>query len=64
VIPPCARTTGVQISTTWLNIAFLVLAAILLVRFFTSGGLPMLKMMGGSPGDTAHHDHHGHERHE
>jgi uncharacterized membrane protein YraQ (UPF0718 family) len=44
--------------TTWLNITFLVLAAVLLVRFFTSGGLPMLKMMGGSP-DNAHHDHHG-----
>ncbi|OLE22755.1 MAG: hypothetical protein AUG44_24120 [Actinobacteria bacterium 13_1_20CM_3_71_11] len=47
--------------TTWLNIAFLVLAALLLVRFFTSGGLPMLRMMGGSP-DAPHHDHHaGHE---
>jgi uncharacterized membrane protein YraQ (UPF0718 family) len=48
--------------TTWLNIAFLVLAAVLLVRFFTSGGLPMLKMMGGSPDDAAHHDDHaGHD---
>jgi hypothetical protein len=35
--------------TTWLNIAFLVVAAILIVRFFTTGGLPMLRMMGGSP---------------
>jgi uncharacterized protein len=33
--------------TTWLNIAFLALAAVLLVRFVTSGGLPMLRMMGG-----------------
>ena len=35
--------------TTWLNIAFLAVAAVLLVRFFRNGGLGMLKMMGGSP---------------
>ena len=35
--------------TTWLNIVFLALAVLLLVRFFASGGLPMLRMMGGSP---------------
>jgi uncharacterized membrane protein YraQ (UPF0718 family) len=50
--------------TTWLNIAFLALAAVLIARFITSGGIPMLRMMGGSP-DTGHdqHDHndgHGH----
>jgi hypothetical protein len=39
--------------TTWLNIAFLVVAAILITRFATTGGLPMLRMMGGSP-DTGH----------
>jgi uncharacterized protein len=44
--------------TTWLNIAFLVLAAVLLARFVASGGLPMLRMMGGSP-DSAD-EHHGH----
>jgi uncharacterized membrane protein YraQ (UPF0718 family) len=39
--------------TTWLNIAFLLLVAILVVRFVRSGGLPMLAMMGGQPsGDT------------
>jgi len=43
--------------TTWLNIAFLILAAILIVRFVTSGGLPMVRMMGGSPdAGPAHHD--------
>jgi uncharacterized membrane protein YraQ (UPF0718 family) len=46
--------------TTWLNIAFLLLAALLLVRFFTSGGLPMLRMMGGSPATADDHDHHDH----
>ncbi|GAY10978.1 permease [Pseudonocardia sp. N23] len=49
--------------TTWLNIAFLILAAALVVRFVRSGGTPMLAMMGGSP--SSEHDHpdsrdHGH----
>jgi uncharacterized protein len=35
--------------TTILNIIFLLVAAALVVRFFRSGGTPMLKMMGGSP---------------
>ncbi|MGW3511711.1 permease [Streptomyces sp. NPDC000994] len=39
--------------TTWLNIAFLLLAALLLVRFWRTGGLSMLRMMGGSP-NTGH----------
>ena len=44
--------------TSWLNIVFLALAAVLVVRFFSSGGMPMLRMMGGSPGDgEGHHDH-------
>ncbi|WP_082971192.1 permease [Mycobacterium sp. 852002-51971_SCH5477799-a] len=42
--------------TTWLNIAFLALAAILVARFVTSGGLPMVRMMGGSP-DAPEHQH-------
>jgi uncharacterized membrane protein YraQ (UPF0718 family) len=33
--------------TTWLNLAFLVVAAVLVVRFVRTGGLPMLRMMGG-----------------
>ncbi|WP_037628840.1 permease [Streptomyces aureus] len=36
--------------TTILNIAFLALAAALLVRFFRTGGLGMLRAMGGGPG--------------
>jgi uncharacterized protein len=35
--------------TSVLNVIFLLLAAALLVRFFRSGGGPMLKMMGGAP---------------
>ena len=43
--------------TTWLNIVFLVLAVTLIARFITSGGLPMLRMMGGSP-DAEQPGHH------
>jgi len=52
--------------TTWLNIVFLLLAAMLVIRFFRTGGVPMLRMMGGAPdGDQADHDHaaHGHADH-
>jgi uncharacterized membrane protein YraQ (UPF0718 family) len=35
--------------TTWLNIVFLVLAAILIIRFIRTGGIAMLRMMGGAP---------------
>lgn len=45
--------------TTWLNIAFLVVAAPLVIRFVTSGGLPMVRMMGGSPDAQPHHGDHG-----
>jgi uncharacterized protein len=37
--------------TTWLNISFLVVAAVVIVRFVTTGGVSMLRMMGGSPHD-------------
>jgi uncharacterized membrane protein YraQ (UPF0718 family) len=49
--------------TTWLNIIFLLIAAALVARFVTSGGLPMARMMGGSPDaqpDQTDHSHHGH----
>jgi uncharacterized membrane protein YraQ (UPF0718 family) len=49
---------GVSLNyTTWLNIAFLILAAVLVVRFVRTGGIPMLRMMGGEP-DAAEHAHH------
>ena len=50
--------------TTWLNLAFLVLTAFLLMRFVRTGGIPMLRMMGGSPespdgsGRPPHGQHH------
>jgi uncharacterized membrane protein YraQ (UPF0718 family) len=53
--------------TTWLNIVFLLAAAVLLVRFTRTGGIAMLRMMGG-PADADHsaHDHaaHAHAAHE
>ncbi|TVZ06901.1 permease [Trebonia kvetii] len=46
--------------TTWLNIVFLVLALVLILRFVRTGGGMMLKMMGGSPetGTSAHSQAH------
>jgi uncharacterized membrane protein YraQ (UPF0718 family) len=46
--------------TTWLNIAFLALAAVLGVRFVKTGGLPMLRSMGGSPDAEDDHCQHNH----
>jgi len=40
--------------TTWLNIAFLLVAAVLMVRFVRTGGVGMLKMMNGAA-DSHHH---------
>jgi uncharacterized protein len=44
--------------TTVLNIVFLLVAGALLVRFFRSGGGPMLKVMGGEPDGHSHHAPH------
>jgi uncharacterized protein len=51
--------------TTVLNILFLVLAAALLMRFFRSGGGPMLKMMDGAPDQQSceHAEHTAHGAH-
>ncbi|MFE4817689.1 permease [Streptomyces sp. NPDC056704] len=40
--------------TTWLNIAFLLLAAALVWRFLRTGGPAMLRMMGGAPEPEGH----------
>jgi uncharacterized protein len=42
--------------TSWLNILFLILAAALIVRFVRTGGVAMLRMMGGSPDSHDHMD--------
>lgn len=41
--------------TTWLNILFLALAAALVFRFVRTGGIPMLRMMNGSPENHLSH---------
>jgi uncharacterized protein len=43
--------------TTWLNLAFLVLAGLLVWRFLKTGGLAMLRMMN-RPADHGHAYHH------
>ena len=42
--------------TTWLNIVFLILAVALVIRFVRTGGVAMLRMMGGSPDSHDHMD--------
>ncbi|MFF7969359.1 permease [Streptomyces sp. NPDC007903] len=68
LVPDPARATvpdsGVSWNyTTWLNIAFLLLAAALIARFLRTGGREMLSMMGGAPDagrDRAGPDHARH----
>jgi uncharacterized membrane protein YraQ (UPF0718 family) len=43
--------------TTWLNIVFLALAAVLVQRFLSTGGLAMLRMMNRPAENSAHHAH-------
>ena len=47
--------------TTYLNMAFLVLAAVLVFRFLRTGGPKMLKMMSGKPTPGSAHPEHQHE---
>jgi uncharacterized membrane protein YraQ (UPF0718 family) len=60
-----AITEGIQWNyTTILNILFLILAAVLIIRFIRSGGLPMLRMMNQRADEMEHFDHEmQHERH-
>jgi hypothetical protein len=41
--------------TTWLNIVFLGVAAVLVMRFLRTGGPGMLRMMGAPAAAHAHH---------
>jgi uncharacterized membrane protein YraQ (UPF0718 family) len=49
--------------TTWLNIVFLILAAVLIVRFARTGGRMMLRMMGGAPEQPDAESGHAHAHH-
>nr|WP_126594702.1 permease [Dictyobacter aurantiacus] len=56
-----AITEGVHWNyTTVLNIIFLVLAALMVIRFLRTGGLSMLKMMNTPAEQMDHHDHEHH----
>ncbi len=62
-----ALTSGIQWNyTTVLNLIFLVIALVLLVRFLRTGGLPMLKMINRPEQEAAHHDmnHHAMGHHD
>jgi uncharacterized membrane protein YraQ (UPF0718 family) len=47
--------------TTFLNIVFLAITAILVARFLRTGGPAMLRMMNMAPVDEAEHDHGGND---
>jgi hypothetical protein len=52
-----AISEGVQWTyTSVLNIVFLLLAAILVIRFLRTGGLPMLRMMNAPAHEMSQHD--------
>src|SRR5438876_1329913 len=52
-----AITEGIQWNyTSVLNIIFLIVAAVLVIRFLRTGGLPMLKMMNEPEHAMSHHD--------
>jgi uncharacterized membrane protein YraQ (UPF0718 family) len=50
-------TEGIQWNyTTILNIIFLILAAVLVIRFIQAGGIPMLKMMNTPEHEMSHNE--------
>jgi uncharacterized membrane protein YraQ (UPF0718 family) len=67
LLPSGRHAKVVEVSIQWdyttvLNIIFLLLTVGLVYRFVRTGGMPMLKMMGGSP--DSEHQHGGHEHHD
>jgi hypothetical protein len=59
-----AITEGMQWNyTTVLNIVFLVITAVLVIRFLRTGGPAMLKMMSTPASEMHHHEMHEHGAH-
>ena len=61
IIPTNRQVVAISEGVQWnyisvLNIVFLLLAAILVVRFIRTGGLPMLRMMNQPAHDMSHHE--------
>ena len=63
IVPVLPVPASASLGDTYRN-AFLILAAVLVLRFVRTGGIPMLRMMGGSPDATAEHDHTHHAGHD
>ena len=66
--PTERKATVLEPSITWnyttvLNLLFVALAAVLLWRFFRTGGRAMLSMMNGSPDEPGEPDDHSHHHH-
>src|SRR5712692_6797978 len=60
IIPTNRNVTAITEGISWnyttiLNIIFLILAAVLVIRFIRTGGLPMLRMMSKPEHDMAQH---------
>ncbi|MCW2599703.1 MAG: hypothetical protein JWM02_1532 [Frankiales bacterium] len=54
LVPDSRNAKVVEVNVMWnyttvLNVVFLALALLLLVRFVRTGGIPMVRMMGGAP---------------
>ena len=66
---PTSRTAKVGTSaitwnyTTILNIIFILMASVLVFRFVRTGGIPMLRMMGGTPDHAMGNVHAAHPHH-
>src|SRR5256886_8431898 len=61
IIPTNRNVAAITEGVTWnyttvLNIIFLLLATILIIRFIRTGGLPMLRMMSKPAHEMAHHE--------
>jgi uncharacterized protein len=70
ISPPHVHISALQVGPTWnyttfLNLAFLLVIAVLLWRFMRTGGPAMLRAMSVPPGqgDHAGHEHHEHQHH-
>jgi uncharacterized membrane protein YraQ (UPF0718 family) len=60
-----AITEGLQWNyTTVLNLIFLVIAAVLVIRFLRTGGPAMLKMMSMPAHEMEHHERHANPDHD
>jgi uncharacterized protein len=67
LVPATRNAKVIQAPVQWdytsvLNVVFLVVGAALVYRFVRTGGMSMLRMMGGGPDEHEHH--HGHEHHD